>query len=294
MRILCLRRTSYCDLWNHPSLIIEIINGLRHSKDKEVMRHVKLLVVCLALGALGLAGEAEILVRDISVQTLPELTRVEVFLSGRVEYKAGRIPSPDRLYFDLQQAYITLRFQKSRPVNDGRIKTIRVGQNNPETVRVVLDMEKIERYTTYFLDGPVRLVIDIFVESAERPPEGAPEEEAQISELEAAGQPLLKNIQFESNKDFTRVSVELSRKVKFTKARISPPDSLYYYFENTLIHPRIPKSLPVSDGIVKEILVHRLQPDIVIVSLVLDAMDRYNTRFFENPIRLVIDVYKKK
>lgn len=258
------------------------------------MRHVKLLVVCLALGGLGLAGEAEILVRDISVQTLPELTRVEVFLSERPEYRTGRIPNPDRLYFDLQQAYIPLRFQKNRPVNDGRIKTIRVGQNNPETVRVVLDMEKIGRYTTYFLDSPVRLVIDIFQESAETPPEKAPEEEAKISKLEAGGQPLLKNIIHESNPDFTRVSIEISRKIEFTKARISPPDSLYFYFENTLALPNVPGSLPVNDGILKQIVVHRLQPDIVIVSLVLDAMDRYDAQFLENPIRLVIDVYKKK
>jgi N-acetylmuramoyl-L-alanine amidase len=47
------------------------------------------------------------------------------------------------------------------PVGDGLLKAVRAGQFDTQTVRVVLDLEKIKEFTSFILDDPTRLVIDV-------------------------------------------------------------------------------------------------------------------------------------
>lgn len=101
------------------------------------------------------------IVKDIRYWSSPAQTRVVVDLSRPVDYKANRLSNPDRLYFDLSGALIPSEIKKNLPVEDGILRSIRAGQFNNETVRVVLDLDRIESYNVFFFDDPARLIIDI-------------------------------------------------------------------------------------------------------------------------------------
>lgn len=101
------------------------------------------------------------IVKDIRYWSSPAQTRVVIDLSRPVEYKSNRLSKPDRLYFDLSGALIPSEIKKNLPVEDGILRSIRAGQFNNETVRVVLDLEKMESYNVFFFDDPARLIIDI-------------------------------------------------------------------------------------------------------------------------------------
>ncbi|MFN3396789.1 MAG: N-acetylmuramoyl-L-alanine amidase [Thermodesulfovibrionales bacterium] len=100
-------------------------------------------------------------VKDIRYWSSPAQTRVVVDLSRPVDYKANRPSNPDRLYFDLSGALIPSEIKKNLPVEDGILRSIRAGQFNNDTVRVVLDLDRIESYNVFFFDDPARLIIDI-------------------------------------------------------------------------------------------------------------------------------------
>jgi len=89
-------------------------------------------------------------------------TRVVVDLSGPVEFSKSRLADPERLYFDLKNTILAEEIKKSLPVGDGLLKTVRAGQFNLETVRVVLDLEEISDFNAFILDDPSRLVIDVY------------------------------------------------------------------------------------------------------------------------------------
>ena len=54
-------------------------------------------------------------------------------------------------------------------INDGLLKSVRVAQNRPDTVRVVLDANGARNYTATLLSSPYRLVIEVQSESQQQP-----------------------------------------------------------------------------------------------------------------------------
>ena len=91
-----------------------------------------------------------------------EYTRVVIDLDKDVKYRQGKLENPERIYFDLLGTRVTkVLASKPFPVDGGFLKQIRVGQNNPDTVRVVLDFESISDYNVFWLPDPYRLVVDI-------------------------------------------------------------------------------------------------------------------------------------
>lgn len=106
-------------------------------------------------------------VKEIRYWSSQGQTRVVIDLSRPVDYKANRLSQPDRLYFDLSAAQIPLEIKKTLSVGDGILRSIRAGQFNPDTVRVVLDLERMEGYNVFLFDDPTRLVIDINAKKVE-------------------------------------------------------------------------------------------------------------------------------
>jgi len=101
-------------------------------------------------------------VRDLRHRSTERYTRVVVELDGLITYEDHRIKEPDRIYFDLKKCRIGEDLQKKAlPINDGIIKAVRISQFTPEVVRIVLDLESIESFKTFFMENPYRLVIDI-------------------------------------------------------------------------------------------------------------------------------------
>ena len=88
--------------------------------------------------------------------------RVGINLDREVEVKAEFLTDPDRLYFDLENTKLSPDLPELFEVNDALIHRIRVGQNRPGVVRIVLDFGKINQYHYFGLYDPFRLVIDAF------------------------------------------------------------------------------------------------------------------------------------
>jgi N-acetylmuramoyl-L-alanine amidase len=102
------------------------------------------------------------LIRDIRHWSNPSYTRVVIDVDGEVQYRFGRLHNPDRLYVDLLGAQLAPQLQ-GRPlaVSDHMLKAVRAGQNQPDVVRVVLDLKGIRGYHVFTMSAPYRLVVDI-------------------------------------------------------------------------------------------------------------------------------------
>jgi N-acetylmuramoyl-L-alanine amidase len=91
-------------------------------------------------------------------------TRIVIDLGGPVKYRAARIPGPDRIYFDLDQAHVD-RSLLDKPVDvepGGFLKDVRVAQNQNGVVRVVLEVNQVKNYSVFLLDHPSRIVVDVY------------------------------------------------------------------------------------------------------------------------------------
>jgi N-acetylmuramoyl-L-alanine amidase len=104
----------------------------------------------------------------------------------------------------------------------------------------------------------------------------------------------LKDIRYWSSLDYTRVVIDLSGSVEFTKNRLSNPDRLYFDLTNTTTSKEIKTSLPIGGDILKMVRAGQFSPDTVRVVLDLKDMADFDVFVLDDPARIVIDVYGKK
>jgi len=91
-----------------------------------------------------------------------DYTRVAIDLDAEVKYQAGRVPDPDRIFFDLPDTRLASTLVgKSFDVQDGFLKKIRVAQYQLGSTRVVLEVDDVAEYSAFLLPNPCRLIIDI-------------------------------------------------------------------------------------------------------------------------------------
>jgi N-acetylmuramoyl-L-alanine amidase len=101
-------------------------------------------------------------VRDIRYWSHPGYTRVIIDVDDEVQYRFGPLHNPDRLYVDLIGAQLAPRLRgQSLVVSDRLLTGIRGGQNQPDVVRVVLDLKMLRDYHVFTMSNPYRLVIDL-------------------------------------------------------------------------------------------------------------------------------------
>ena len=106
-------------------------------------------------------------VTDIRSWNAEDSTRVVVTLEDTIAYNAAHIPSPDRIYFDLYKAHLSGKLaRKSLQLDNGLLKSVRLAQNKPDTVRLVLDVSGAKNYSAFLLSNPYRLVIDVRSQAA--------------------------------------------------------------------------------------------------------------------------------
>jgi N-acetylmuramoyl-L-alanine amidase len=92
----------------------------------------------------------------------PDYTRVAIDLEQEVKYQSGRVPHPDRIFFDLYDTKLASDLVgKSFDVEAGFLHRIRVAQNKANMARVVLDVDDVAEYSAFLLPNPYRLIIDI-------------------------------------------------------------------------------------------------------------------------------------
>jgi N-acetylmuramoyl-L-alanine amidase len=130
-----------------------------HSFHKSTLKYFVPLILLL-LTTSSLASD-KIDVKGIRYWSSPGYTRVVIDLSSPAEFSTNRLSDPDRVYFDLKNSRLKKEIKTSLPVGDGLLKAIRAGQFDAQTVRVVLDLEKIKDFNSFILDNPTRLVIDV-------------------------------------------------------------------------------------------------------------------------------------
>ncbi|MCH7802812.1 MAG: N-acetylmuramoyl-L-alanine amidase [Acidobacteria bacterium] len=116
-------------------------------------------------------------VTEIRYWSNEDYTRVVIQLDREIEFQKHILSNPHRIYFDLQDTRLRSALNgKTYPVNDVFIKQVRVAQNTANTVRLVLDFEKINKHTVFALYDPFRIVIDTL--GGRRPP-ATPQEAAE-------------------------------------------------------------------------------------------------------------------
>jgi N-acetylmuramoyl-L-alanine amidase len=121
---------------------------------------VSSLIILLLFGVCGTAKGA--IVKGLRYWSGEEYTRVVVDLGGPVRFTQNRLSNPERLYFDLDDSFLSKDVPQSIPIKDGLLKRVRTSQFDKDTVRVVLDLQEIKRFNVFILKDPYRLVIDVF------------------------------------------------------------------------------------------------------------------------------------
>jgi len=152
------------------------------------------IAVALAIGAGVWVGGAAVAaergaVADVRHWSYGDYTRVVIELSQPTPTTVHEIPAdpasgtPARLYLDLPGIWVGRTRDEPIPIDDGLLRRVRIGQFTSEAARVVLDVERWERYRLLRLAGPERVVLDVFgPRDAARP--GRPSESGRALPLE--------------------------------------------------------------------------------------------------------------
>src|SRR6185312_15842316 len=88
------------------------------------------------------------LVTSVRYWSTPDYTRIAIDVGDEIKYEAGRVPSPDRIYFDLYGSHLASELMgKSYDIQDGLLKKIRVAQYKANMTRVVLEVDNLAEYS---------------------------------------------------------------------------------------------------------------------------------------------------
>jgi len=109
------------------------------------------------------------LVKDVEHWSTANWSRMVINIADPVRFKYQVLPANKksgkgpRMYLDLPTAFLPKKFKRRITANDGMIKQARIAQFDPNTVRVVLDLESLERIKVYPFDTPdqYKVIIDI-------------------------------------------------------------------------------------------------------------------------------------
>lgn len=104
----------------------------------------------------------------------------------------------------------------------------------------------------------------------------------------------IKGFRYWSSETYTRVVVDINGPVKFTRNRLSNPARLYFDLKNCRLPDDIIPSIPIEDGILKNIRAGQFNTETVRVVLDLQEIENFNVFLLKDPYRLVIDVFGKR
>jgi len=113
-------------------------------------------------------------VTSLRYWSTPDYTRIAIDLQDEIKYEAGRVPSPDRIFFDLHDSRLAAELiGKSYDIQDGLLRKVRVAQYKPDVARVVLELDSLADYSAFLLPNPYRLIIDLHGRGAAKQTETA-------------------------------------------------------------------------------------------------------------------------
>jgi len=105
------------------------------------------------------------------------------------------------------------------------------------------------------------------------------------------GVPMLRSVRHWSSDEYTRVVLDVSRDVTFTKALLGGNKQLQIELAGTSIAKDVMPSRVVRDGILSHIRVAAAENGAARITLDLSKMDHYRTFTLPDPYRLVVDVF---
>ncbi len=97
-----------------------------------------------------------------------QYTRVVFDLDRNAEYYVGKLQGdprtkrPARIYVDLQNTLPSKGVAVKTDLAEGPVRTIRSGRHDRHTTRMVLDLRHAEDYNVFQLEGPFRIVLDLW------------------------------------------------------------------------------------------------------------------------------------
>lgn len=151
---------------------------MRHPARRLVAQLFGMLLLLLT-GAV--ASAAAVRINDVRLWSGPEGTRLVLDLSGPAEPEVFTLDNPARLVVDLPHAVLAMR----RPMPDGQgpVKSVRSGPLAERGVRLVLDLQSVQKVRSFAVgpegDAGHRLVVEIppaagAIASVTGPPSGPP------------------------------------------------------------------------------------------------------------------------
>jgi N-acetylmuramoyl-L-alanine amidase len=100
---------------------------------------------------------------DVKTWDTPDYTRIVISLDGPVKYQPARVSNPERIFFDVSHAKLSHAAATSPiGIQGDLLKSVRVAQNRPDVVRVVLEVGRIKDYSVFLLKDPYRMVVDVY------------------------------------------------------------------------------------------------------------------------------------
>ncbi len=140
-----------------------------HSNASALMDHGEIAAKPALIGGVPVAipsaesgTDTTALVQSIRYWSTENYTRVIIDLDRNARYLKDRISNPDRIYFDISDAKLSMDLKdRTIQVADEFLKRIRVGQYRSNTARIVLEVSQSDDYSVSELHDPFRIVIDI-------------------------------------------------------------------------------------------------------------------------------------
>lgn len=127
----------------------------------------------LCFVASPLWGQSASVLQDLRFWTQGDVTRIALETSGEVEFTEGRLQDPERVFVDLVDTRPKREFRGlaySVPVDDARVKQVRVALNSRGTTRVVLDLAGPTEHQISRLTTPERIIIEVRSRGVSPPP----------------------------------------------------------------------------------------------------------------------------
>src|SRR5262249_50504913 len=104
----------------------------------------------------------------------------------------------------------------------------------------------------------------------------------------------VKDVQYWSMPDYTRVSIDLEQDVQFESQRIDHPDRIFFDLKNARLASHLSgQSFDVEDGLVKKLRVAQYKPGRARIVIETENQVAYNASLILNPPRLVIDIHSE-
>jgi len=104
------------------------------------------------------------------------------------------------------------------------------------------------------------------------------------------------DVRFWTAGDTTRVAIEVSGEFHYKTQRLNDPDRVFFDLDNTKLALKDKKfpTIPVGDGLVKQVRLAEKQPGIIRVVLDLEDGVDYSVSQLSNPERLMVELRSKK